>query len=109
MSAGVSEEILLKDESLFRVGGNLNLRRRQHRMMNYEKIFLVGADGCEFYTHYFKPHHGHFVFKTRLFFDVTYTSMVLVITLLYLNNKASRFAPVRGKKTQEGNVSLHLP
>lgn len=31
------------------------------------------------------------------------------MTLPYWNNKASRSAPVRGEKTQEGNVSLHLP
>lgn len=36
MSAGVCEEILLKDESLFTVGGNLKLSRHLCQMMNVE-------------------------------------------------------------------------
>lgn len=56
MSAGVCEEILLKDESLYRVGRSLKLRRHLRQMMNAESlhatVFLVGANEPQCYQHY---------------------------------------------------------
>lgn len=49
MSAGVCGEILLKDESVFSVGGNLKLERLLRQMMNAERLhatffFLSGRN-----------------------------------------------------------------
>lgn len=38
MSAGVCEEVRLKDESLLTVGGNLTLSRLLHQMMNAQSL-----------------------------------------------------------------------
>lgn len=52
MSAGVCEEILLKDESVFSVGGNLKLERLLRQMMNAERLHATffscrGETRCE--------------------------------------------------------------